>query len=722
MKKILITFIFVLMTVGASAQTIRLTADDKCDVQTQQAVRHALNTPNSTTENRSEVHLLAKVSADFDAGALRRMGITVGAQAGDIVGLRLDAGLVDRLASMPEIIQYCIAPAMAPSMDRTVRDTRTDSVHAGAGGLPQAYTGAGVIVGITDWGFDYRHINYNNKGQENFRLLRAWDQFKLSGPAPAGFDYGTVYNTRPELIAAKGDTNNIYDIGTHGTHVAGIAAGRGVDGRYVGEAPGANLLFCTFKLDAVSWMDAVAWMMGVAREEGKRLVVNSSWGMYTLGPIDGTSLLSQAINNWSADSNVVFVTSGGNCGDDEFHVSRTFTAGIPDTLTTSPSYFNYSEAIGQSVFLWGEPNHAFRVRMGLYNGDTMHWSPWFNTDEGNYMSTDSVASLSSSGNLLYEVAVEQSNTFNQRPHVHFNIDKVRTDSARVVLQYTADEGTVHAWNVVNLRNGAGNMGTEFTKANNNRFTYGDNDCGIGEPACAEHCITVAAHSPDSRRPEGTPVYGLLATFSSHGPVIDGRHKPDLSAPGVGVVSSINSRTTETGYSPVMSYTFAGTTFTWSRMSGTSMSGPAVTGICALLLEANPHLTPMQVREILCSTARNDDETGPLHERDSVSDAWGYGKVDAFAAVNEALARVDINTADEQWFAKSLQLFPNPATNQVTILTGRANPEQVVLYTIDGRRVMEETITREGVINLSQLHRGIYVVRCGARTAKLVVQN
>lgn len=717
MKKNIILFFAVVLTLGLSAQTVQLNRSSKCDAATQAGIIQ-----QTAAKDNAEIRLLAKVSKQFDAQQLRSRGIVAGAKAGDIVALRVPASQLGYIDQCPEVLQYSLSYPMAPTMDRTVRDTRTDSVHAGAGGLPQGYTGAGVIVGITDWGFDYRHINYNNKGTDNFRLLRAWDQFKLSGPTPAGFDYGTVYNTRAELIAAKGDTNNIYDIGTHGTHVAGIAAGRGVEGRYVGEAPDANLLFCTFKLDAVSWMDAVAWMISVAREEGKRLVINSSWGMYTLGPIDGTSLLSQAINNWAVDSNVVFVTSGGNCGDDMFHVARTFSAGTPDTLTTSPSYFNYTTAIGQSVFMWGEPNAAFQARMGIASDSTVNWTPWYNTAEGNFMCTDSVLGIAGSGNLAYEVTVEQSNTFNNRPHIHFNIGIVNTSHANVLLQYTADEGTVHAWNVVNLQNGAGNMGTGFTKANHSEYELGNNDCGIGEPACAERCITVAAHNPDSRKPDGTLVSGAIATFSSHGPVIDGRRKPDVSAPGVQVVSSINSRTTETGYSPTMSYTFAGTNYTWSRMSGTSMSGPAVTGICALLLEANPSLTPMQVREILCTTARNDTATGPLHASDSLSDIWGYGKVDALAAVNEALCRVDISTADEQWFAKSLQLYPNPATSRVTILTGRSNPEQVVFYAIDGRRVMEQTITREGSVSLAELPRGIYVVRCGARTAKLVVQN
>ena len=222
----------------------------------------------------------------------------------------------------------------------------------------------------------------------------------------------------------------------------------------------------------------------------------------------------------------------------------------------------------------------------------------------------------------------------------------------------------------------------------------------------------------SKKPNGDPDPGMLASFSSHGPIIDGRHKPEISAPGANVCSSLSSYTTEV-YTPVMTYTYAGRQYKWAKMSGTSMSGPAVTGIVALILEANPTLSPAKVKEILCSTARNDIHTGPLHDRDSISNTWGWGKADALAAVNEALATVDIQEADEQWFAKSLQVYPNPAANQVTVLTGRHTPEVVTIYAINGSAVKSQTITMEGVLDISALPHGVYIVKCGARNARLV---
>ena len=286
------------------------------------------------------------------------------------------------------------------------------------------------------------------------------------------------------------------------------------------------------------------------------------------------------------------------------------------------------------------------------------------------------------------------------------------------IAITANEGVVHAWNMTTLENGAGNMGAQFTRGRSLAYTAGDNAYGIGEPACAEGCISVAAHHSDGTRPNGEPNYGYLAPFSSKGPVLDGRHKPDLSAPGVNVVSSLNFYTTEV-YPSVMTYTYADRTYIWAKMSGTSMSCPAVTGIAALVLEANPNLSARHVRDILIKTTRNDDVTGPLHERDSISDEWGWGKVDALAAVNEALAHVDIRDADEKWFAKSLQLYPNPASSSVTVLTGSHSPEQVTVYTIDGRAIITQEVVMEGKIDVSRLPHGVYIVKCGARATRLV---
>lgn len=112
-------------------------------------------------------------------------------------------------------------------------------------------------------------------------------------------------------------------------------------------------------------------------------------------------------------------------------------------------------------------------------------------------------------------------------------------------------------------------------------------------------------------PDGsTPPYAI-ASFSSRGPSpCDGTHiKPEIVAPGVNILSSI----------PGNSY---------SLFSGTSMAGPHIAGVVALMRQACPDCDPTTIKTALIATAIDD---GYLPEGED--NVFGYGFVDAWAAVN-----------------------------------------------------------------------------------------
>ena len=628
------------------------------------------------------------------------------------------------LESSKEVLLYSISHAIAaPECDQDRFDTRTDSVHQGLGVIGNVpYDGEGVYIGITDWGFDYSHPNYN-AGLGNLRLEMAWDHFRRSSPTPAdlgygeGLNYGTLITEG--LRAAHGDTANLYGYGTHGTHVAGITAGRGVDGQQMGQAPGAKLLFCSFGLGEKPWMDAVGWMKKVAQDSSRRLVVNSSWGMYSFSTLDGTSLLSQAINAWS-DEGIVFCTSGGNNGRTSipFHISRTFRSDTVDTVRTvvgrASDIYSISET-GQVIVMWGEEGYDFSACIRLRKNDSTIWvTPMFSTVAGDAVIYDSIVHEGVSTG--YRVLIEHANPFDNRPHIQIDIDKT---SLQTQLFFTASEGTVHAWNLANKENHAGNEGCIFSSAGRDGFSSGDALYGVGEPACAAKCISVAAHRPD-RYSNSSGVYhlGRIADFSSAGPLINGVNKPEISAPGVDIVSSISYWTSDS-YPTYLSYYLGGRQYIWSSMSGTSMSGPAVTGVVALMLQANPDLSVDQIREIIFTTARNDSITGPLVARDSMDVHWGWGKIDALRAVNECVRRVSIN--DVETTRTPLKLFPNPATDEVTVHTGCGEQQMLFVYTIDGRLVHQSPVTTETTLDVKAWNQGIYILRVGSRTEKLIVK-
>ena len=134
----------------------------------------------------------------------------------------------------------------------------------------------------------------------------------------------------------------------------------------------------------------------------------------------------------------------------------------------------------------------------------------------------------------------------------------------------------------------------------------DYDCTISSPAAAAEAITVGAMADVDRG-------GFrLAGFSGRGPTADGRVKPDIAAPGVGISSA--QAGTATGYDP---------------MSGTSMATPFVAGVALLMRDADPTLTSAQVKQSLMATAIDWGSPG-------LDSDHGAGRLDAYAA----LAAVD----------------------------------------------------------------------------------
>lgn len=703
MRKILFTLLALSLLAGASAQT------KKCGIDTKALVAEQI------ASGATHIDMLAQMVPGFNRAILEKSGIVIGAQAGQIITLSVPIEALPLLDSNKEVMLYSIShPIAQPECNDTRFDTRTDSVQVGLGVIEDTgYTGEGVYIGITDWGFDYTHPNYNSNGRSNIRLEMAWDHFRNAGPAPEGFNYGTLIQGHMNLKNAKCDTSNIYGYGTHGTHVAGICAGRGINGDYMGQAPEAKLLFCTFGLGEKQWMDAVGWMKQVAQDSAKRLVINSSWGMYSFSTLDGTSLLSRAINNWS-DEGIVFCTSGGNNYGDQFHISRTFTAETADTLKTVAEWFSSPEATGQVLILWGEEGHDFDVAFGIEKDSVLFSIPFISTSLGDTIITDTL--LFNETPVGYYAIVEHANPFDNRPHVQLEVSLLKKHDLH--LYVTANSGTVHAWNVANKKNHAGNEGCSFVTRGLRGFTPGDDLYGVGEPACAAKCISVAAHNADRKRTDnGAYIPGDHAPFSSSGPLIDGSMKPEISAPGVNVVSSISYWTTDP-HEEYFSFWILDKKYIWSAMSGTSMSCPAVTGIVALMLQANPAITVDRIREAIFTTARNDEKTGPLVERDSMDLRWGWGKIDARRAVNRAVEMVSVQQVED--LRTPLRLFPNPAASQVTVNTGCGEPQTLQVYSVDGRLLHEATVRTQATLDINQWRRGVYIVRVGSRTEKLIV--
>jgi serine protease AprX len=153
----------------------------------------------------------------------------------------------------------------------------------------------------------------------------------------------------------------------------------------------------------------------------------------------------------------------------------------------------------------------------------------------------------------------------------------------------------------------------------------------GNTGSGQHTLNPYAVAPWVISVGATDERGALANFSSRGDMGSALFRPTLVAPGVNVVSLRSTGASVTGTVGVIEsdknrLTPAELPF-YTTASGTSFSAPQVAGTIALMLEANPRLTPAQIRDILQRTAT----PLPSYFQHEV----GAGMLNAYAAVLEA---------------------------------------------------------------------------------------
>jgi hypothetical protein len=160
---------------------------------------------------------------------------------------------------------------------------------------------------------------------------------------------------------------------------------------------------------------------------------------------------------------------------------------------------------------------------------------------------------------------------------------------------------------------------------------------VGSPATAEAAVAVAATDLDDR----------VAAFSCVGPTVDGLLKPDIAAPGVGIVAARAPGTPVGDGAPVGTF--------YARSSGTSMSAPHVAGVAALLAQQHPDWRADRLKAALMNSARPAPAHSPYEQ--------GAGRVDAARAVAQAV------TADPPSLGLPRQVWPHgddePVTRTVT---------------------------------------------------------
>ena len=163
--------------------------------------------PLNKNSNGYSLSFLAKKNIQFNEIEFTNKGIEIGSQIGNIITLRVPATSLMELFTIPGLDYLEVAGKASPDLDKVLFDTRVDSVHQ-AINLPEAYTGKDILIGVTDWGFDYTSPMFYDTLLTQTRIYAAWDQFKTSGPAPVGYSYGTEFEGDANLLLAQTDTTD----------------------------------------------------------------------------------------------------------------------------------------------------------------------------------------------------------------------------------------------------------------------------------------------------------------------------------------------------------------------------------------------------------------------------------------------------------------------------------------------------------------------------------
>lgn len=436
-------------------------------------------------------------------------------------------------------------------------------------------TGRGVVVGFVDTGCDFTHPDFrlSNGGT---RILALWDQRStFRGGSNNQYGYGAIHSASdidralatPDPFSALGyqlPASTSEDGALHGTHVASIAAGNGHAQGPLGVAPNADLVFVEMVArrlpevyglaDSATLLEAVDF---IARVAGSRpWVVNLSLGEQG-GPHDGLTLIEQGLDEIvRAGPGRAICQSTGNYFGRRSHAAGNLRPGDSRVLRWE---IDAADVTPNEMEIWYSGRDSFAVEVRSPDGQRV--GP---------VKLGEQRILGASGQELCKV-------------YHRAKDPNNHDNQVVIFVYPGAAGG--SWEVELFA-------TDVVDGRFNAWVERDAAC----PGCASRLapedavqlsttgticngfrtIVVGAYNPHSPHRE-------LASFSSAGPTRDGRVKPDLIAPGVSILAARSA-------SPDLRPT--GTRLT--RMSGTSMAAPHVTGTVALMFEAAGR--PLRIEE------------------------------------------------------------------------------------------------------------------------------
>ncbi len=557
------------------------------------------------------------------------------------------------------------------------------------------YRGKGVVTGFCDIGFDPTHFVFDNRValMVNYQLEKG---------------IRMVYDT-PEAIASVGaDQENK----THGTHVANILAG-GIDNNpYYGYAPEATIVATTSDLYDASLLCGIEDIIEYARKQDMPCVINLSVGSF-IGPHDGTDIVSRYLALITKDVPICF--SVGNYGHYNTYFKETFGLDKSPVGAFYESYTWKGFDVHGINDIWSADERDFEMSLAIYDYTDrcfVYQSPWLSgtldmtIDSGNdsefarffadsYVNIyGGIDGVNGRYNMALSFNLQTTDVHTQGWSRYYLVTLLRGD-AGVTIESFADgyQSFFHSTGIIDTR-------YPKLEGSASNFCY------------APGVVSVGAYNSSN----AVPVYGSenikfdfnvgeIAHWSSYGTNIYGQSVPMFSAPGNQIVSAMSEKfyNANPNVLPIC-HEYKdddGRKYRWFYDCGTSMSSPAVAGIFATWLEADPTLTPSDLSQIALTTVRTEGIS------DLIDPRWGAGAIDANAGLEKILT------------SSVIGILPDISPT-ISVVNGSIRVEVIgsdmvdyEIYDISGKQVQTDTLSP-----------GIYEVRVFSPTcyvAKIVLK-
>jgi subtilisin family serine protease len=473
--------------------------------------------------------------------------------------------------------------------------------------------GTNVLIGIIDVeGFDWLHPDFEGRDGKT-RFISIWDQGRRDGAPPANFEKeGGVEITQAAMEAARKAAKKIkvspHDIerqsemypGSHGTHVASIAAGNR------GLCPFADIAAVLVALpesekpdderrtsfyDSSNLLAAVRYLIDLADLRKQPISINISLG--TNGHAhDGSSVLDRWIDQLIAKPGRAICVAAGNAGQERedkpgdlgYVLGRIHTSGQIaarglyrdiDWVVAGDSVIDVSE---NELEFWYEPQDRFSISIKPPNHDA-----WI----GPVAPGECIENLQLPDKSLLSIYNELYHPANGCNYISAYLTPFMKNDVVIgvasgvwtVRLHGLDirDGRFHGWierdDPMQLEDGKYFWPSYFSERSN------VDSFSVSSLACGTRVISVANLDEVRQR---------INLSSSQGPTRDGRQKPDIAARGTAVLAANG---------------FGQKDEPWIEMTGTSMASPYVAGVVGLMLAARPELTAAQINGILKATAK-----------------------------------------------------------------------------------------------------------------------